>query len=346
LQGRRKILSVAVPVLLLISLALGLSGCSATKTSETTGMAATTQSSQLSYGKTVVAYAGGTCEAPTFVALQKGFFKAEGLDVELVQMGFDDLKIGLTTGKVDAAQANFAWFKPIEQGMNVKLTAGIHTGCIKAVAPPASGIKTVADLKGKTVGVDAIGGGPMIALSIKLRQVGIDPQKDVQWRAYPGPQLDQAIAKGEIQAYMTWDPFPTMDANDNNYTTLLDIHNDDPFINVDCCFVGVNGDLVKNNPAKAAAITRALLKAADWVAQNPAAAAKIELDYKYVGGDLDLNTAMLASYKWDPSVKQAQNNVKFYITELKAQGILDKSTDSNVLYNTIFGPVIPDFNGK
>jgi NitT/TauT family transport system substrate-binding protein len=97
--------------------------------------------------------------APTFVAFQKGFFKAEGLDVELVQMAFDQLKQGLTTGKVDAAQANFAWFKPIEQGMNIKLVAGIHTGCIKAVTPSDSGIKTIADLKGKTIGVDAIGAG-------------------------------------------------------------------------------------------------------------------------------------------------------------------------------------------
>jgi len=61
------------------------------------------------------------------------------------------------------------------------------------------GYKDIADLKGKTIGVDAIGGGPMIALSIALRSAGLDPQKDVQWKAYPGPQLDQAIANGEIQ---------------------------------------------------------------------------------------------------------------------------------------------------
>jgi len=81
----------------------------------------------------------------------------------------------------------------------------------------------------------------------------------------PGPQLDQAIANGEIQAYMTWDPFPALDVTNNNYTTLLDIGKDDPFKNEYCCFVGVSGDLVKNNPAKAAAITRAILEGATWV---------------------------------------------------------------------------------
>jgi len=43
----------------------------------------------------------------SFAALQEGFFAKEGLDVQLVQMDFDQLKTGLATGKVDAAQAKF-----------------------------------------------------------------------------------------------------------------------------------------------------------------------------------------------------------------------------------------------
>jgi NitT/TauT family transport system substrate-binding protein len=145
---------------------------------------------------------------------------------------------------------------------------------------------------------------------------------------------------------MTWDPFPTLDVMNNNYTTLLDIGKDDPFKNEYCCFVGVNGDLVKNNPAKAAAITRAILEGATWVGQNPQQAAQIESDNNYVGGDVSMNAAMLASYTWNPGVLQAENNIKWYISELKAQGILDASTNEDTLYNTIFGQVIPDYNGK
>lgn len=298
------------------------------------------------FGKTVIAYAGGTCEAPAFVAFHKGFFKEEGLDVELVQAGFEQLKQGLTTGKIDAALANFAWFKPIEQGMNIKLTAGVHTGCIKAVTPQNSGIKEIKDLKGKTIGVDAIGGGPMIALSIKLRENGLDPKTDVEWKAYPGPQLDEAIKKNEIQAYMTWDPFPTQAHDHNNHTYLLDIGTDEPFKNNYCCFVGTNGDLVKENPEKAAAITRALLKSAEWVGENPKEAAQISIDNKYVGGDVELNAKLLGSYQWTPGIKQAQDNIRFYIKEQKTQGILEASTNEEELYKAIYGEVISDYNEK
>jgi NitT/TauT family transport system substrate-binding protein len=296
--------------------------------------------------KTVISYAGGTCEAPTFVALHKGFFEEEGLDVELVQTGFEQLKLGLDSGEIDAAQSNFAWFKPIEQGLNIKLTAGIHTGCIKAVTPPDSGIETIADLKGKAVGVDAIGGGPQIALSAKLRELGIDPVTEVEWKAYPGPQLEEAINKGEIVAYMTWDPFPTQAHDHNGYNVLLDIGADDPFKDNYCCFVGVSAKVVEEDPDKAAAITRAFLKASEWVAANPEEAAQIAVDNGYIGGDVELNTQLLASYNWEPSIGQAKENIRYYITEQKAQGILEAGTSEEELYNRVFAEVIPDYNGK
>jgi hypothetical protein len=82
------------------------------------------------------------------------------------------------------------------------------------------------------------------------------------------------------------------------------------------------------------------------VGQNPKQAAQIELENNYVGGDASMNATMLASYTWNPGVQQAKDNIKFYISELKTQGILDASTKEDTLYNTIFGQVIPDYNGK
>jgi NitT/TauT family transport system substrate-binding protein len=296
--------------------------------------------------KTVISYAGGTCKAPIYVAYQKGFFKDEGLDVDLVQAGFDQLKLSLDSGDIDATQANFAWFKPIEQGLNIKLTAGIHTGCISLVTPSNSGIQTIADLKGKAVGVDSIGGGPQIALSAKLREVGINPTTEVEWKAYPGPQLDEAINKGEIVAYMTWDPFPAQALEEKGYISLLDIGIDEPFNSSYCCFIGINGKVVEQDPAKAAAITRAIVRAAEWVGEHPQEAAQIAVDNHYIGGNVDLNARLLASYDWQPSISQAKDNVQYWISEQKAQGILESSTSVDDLYNRAFAEVIADYNGS
>jgi len=328
----------AIVLLSVLTAAILLTNCSKKSAGTTTA----------SDGKisAVISYAGGTCEAPTFVAFHKGFFEEEGLKVELIQTGFDQLRLGLDTGTIDAALSNIAWFKPIEQGLQIRLTAGVHTGCIAAVAPPNSGINSVADLKGKTIGVDAIGGGPQIALSTKLREFNIDPVKDVSWVAYPGSQLGEAINKGEIQAYITWDPFPAQAHGDQNYKYLLDMGTDEPFKNRYCCFVGVSAKLAKENPDKAARITRALLKAAEWVGQNPREAAQISIDNKYIGGSVDLNAKLLGDYGWFPSIQQAKENIQWYINELKVQGILEKGTNENTLYGITFAEVIPNYKGK
>ena len=67
--------------------------------------------------KLKVAYLGLTCEAPIFVAQEKGFFKEEGLDVEFVKTDWDGLRDGLGLGRFDANHTLIMYLlKPIEQG--------------------------------------------------------------------------------------------------------------------------------------------------------------------------------------------------------------------------------------
>lgn len=345
---KRRILSVITAVLL-IAMALSACGKQESKTNETAsttnGTTATSETSK-TVKKITVSYAGGTCEAPLFVAYHNGFFKNEGLDVEFVKADFEQLRTGLAANKIDASVGNFAWFKPIEQGLKVKLTAGIHAGCIQAVAPESSGIKSIKDLKGKTVGVDAIGGGPMIILSIELKKLGIDPKTDVQWKAFPPPQLATAVDKKEIDAFIVWDPFGENALKEKHYAKLLNIGEDEPYKSGYCCYVVVSEKLAKDDPDAAARYTRAILKADEWVGQHPQETSQLEIDQKYVSADVNENANLIKSYVWKPGVKSAKENIKFFIHEQKLQGILDASTDETALFNRIYAEVIPDFNGN
>src|SRR5688572_21122383 len=82
-----------------------------------------------------LAYLGLTCEAAMFVAKEKGFFEEEGLDVEFVKTDWDGLRDGLGLGRFDANYTLIMYLlKPIEQGLDVKITGGVHSGCLRVQA--------------------------------------------------------------------------------------------------------------------------------------------------------------------------------------------------------------------
>src|SRR5436309_1603113 len=89
-------------------------------------------SSAANSNKIRVGYIGLTCEAPIFTAVEKGFFKDEGLDVSLVKCEWANYKDVLALGGFDITHHLIMYFlKPIEQGLDVKFTGGIHRGCLR-----------------------------------------------------------------------------------------------------------------------------------------------------------------------------------------------------------------------
>src|SRR5688572_4215777 len=65
-----------------------------------------------------VGYVGITCEAPIFTAVEKGFFKEEGLEVEMVKCDWKNYKDVLALGGYDITHHLIMYFlKPLEQGL-------------------------------------------------------------------------------------------------------------------------------------------------------------------------------------------------------------------------------------
>ena len=82
--------------------------------------------------KIKIGYIGLTCEAPLFVAKEQGFFKEFGLEAEMVKCEWSQFKDVLGLGGFHVAhQPVMAYLKPIEQGMDVKMTAGVHLGYLR-----------------------------------------------------------------------------------------------------------------------------------------------------------------------------------------------------------------------
>ena len=274
-----------------------------------------------------VGYIGITCEAPIYTAYEKGFFKDEGLDVELVRCEWAQYKDMLALGRFDVTHHLVMYFlKPLEQGLDVKFTGGIHRGCLRVQAPINGKINTIADLRGKRIGVPGMGTPPFIFASRVLGANGIDVTRDITWRVFPAGELGLALDKGEIDAVADSEPIGSLLIAQGKVKNVADQAKDAPYKDEYCCAVIVNGKFLANNPKAAAAATRAMLKGAKWVEANPVAAAKLSVEKKYIASTPELNSVAIANLSYVPSVRGAEEAVHLAAEEMKVARMLNPGT--------------------
>src|SRR5436309_2431513 len=283
---------------------------------------------QANSNKIRVGYIGLTCEAPIFTAVEKGFFKEEGLDVELVKCEWSQYKDILALGQFDITHHLVMYFlKPLEQGLDVRFTGGIHRGCLRVQASTTGNIRSVKDLKGKRIGIPGMGTPPFIFANRVLGANGIDASKDVSWRVFPAGELGLALDKGEIDAVADSEPIGSLLIADGKVRNVADQAADMPYKDEYCCAVIVNGKYLAAHPKESAAATRALLKGAKWVETNPAAAARLSVEKKYLASNPELNTIAISHLRYVPSVSGANAAVKSAAAEMKTAGMLSPSTN-------------------
>lgn len=278
--------------------------------------------------KVRVGYIGLTCEAPIFSAVEKGFFKEEGLDVSLVKCDWKNYKDVLALGGYDVTHHLIMYFlKPIEQGLDVKFTGGIHRGCLRVQASAKGNIRSVKDLRGKRIGVPGMGTPPFIFANRVLGANGIDPSREITWLVFPAGELGLALDKGEVDAVADSEPIGSMLVAQGKVRNIADQAVDMPYAEEYCCAVLVNGKFLARNPKASAAATRALLKAAKWVEANPKAAAELSVKAKYLASTVDQNTVSISHLRYVPSVSGAQVAVRLAAEEMRRAGMMKQSTD-------------------
>src|SRR5574338_1557127 len=287
--------------------------------------------------KVRVGYIGLTCEAPIYAAYEKGFFKDEGLEPELVKCNWSTYKDALALGTYDITHHLVMYFlKPIEQGLDVRFLAGVHRGCLRVQAGVKTNIHTIDDLRGKRIGVPGMGTPPFVFANRVFGVHGIDAGKDITWKVYPAGELGLAIDKGEVDAVADAEPIGSLLIAEGKVRNIADQIVDAPYKDEYCCEVIANGKWVDANPDTAARATRAILKAAKWVQENPKAAAQLAVDKKYLASTVELNTVALSRLKYIPSVNHAEQTLFTAAKEMREAKMLAPETDTDALAKKAF----------
>ena len=287
-----------------------------------------------------IGYSGSLCEAPIHVAAAKGFFEQEGLKVDLIKLAPGTAFEAVTAGKTDAGFGLLAsLIQPLSNGLPIRITTGLHTGCDKVLVPNDSGIKTLNDLKGKRVGVPSMSSSPIIFAKRALADAGIgvsEKNMEVEFIVFSASDLPIALKNGAVDALAMNDPTAAVAQKEFNLHTLVDSAVTKPYSQQYCCTAYVSDNLASSNPEAAAKYTRAVQKASAWIQKNQDETAKLQVDNKWVAGDAIFNAAVLKTYNYIPSVKGAYDAFGVTAKQLQDVGMLDKSIDVEALQKKSF----------
>ncbi|WP_187415033.1 ABC transporter substrate-binding protein [Nonomuraea sp. PA05] len=149
--------------------------------------------------------------APLFVAIGKGYFEQEGLEVQpVVGTGAGALIPQMEAGMVDLAQTDYVTtILAGDHGKQVKViaeTAQAGPASYALVVAKDSKIESLADLKGEKVGVNNLNSAATLSVTAMLEDAGMDAE-DVKFVERPFPEMADTIAAGKLDAAWLAEPY-------------------------------------------------------------------------------------------------------------------------------------------
>lgn len=214
-----------------------------------------------------VGYVPISIYAPVFVAAEKGYFTAEGLDVTLEPLAGGGDLVALTASgqlQVAATGAGPAFWNGAASGLPVTVIAPGHREGIPVATPlmisteacESGEIRSVADLAGKRVAVNAPGATEYwLARALGTADLTLD---DVQLQTLPFPEAVAALGSGALDASMIGEPLATRAERDGIAVRLA---TDFPVQDAQPTLLIANTDFVTENPDAAQGFVTAYLRA-------------------------------------------------------------------------------------
>jgi NitT/TauT family transport system substrate-binding protein len=209
------------------------------------------------------------------VAAKRGFFKEEGLDVEIVRMNANVAMSSLISGDVDYTMIFASVIRAAMRGIPLKVIAVLIDSPPYAfiARPEISAMKT---LKGKTVGIGVYGSSNDIIARMMLERSGIDPDKETKLVAFgsDGARF-AALKEGLVEAAIIAPPADAQ-ARKLGLNVLARANDLFKFPHIG---LGTTNKKLKENPQEITRVIRAFIKANRFVRDNRQEAINILIDW-------------------------------------------------------------------
>jgi NitT/TauT family transport system substrate-binding protein len=273
-------------------------------------------------------YTSGICLAPGYIA--DDLLRTEGFtDIRhLPASGGFSIAQMIGRGEVDfgisfAASVVFH----LDAGVPITALAGVHSGCYELFAHGA--IRTIGDLKGKSVGIQTLSSSGHLYMAIMAAHVGLDPH-DINWVVPPEGNAMELFAAGKADAFLGFPPEPQELRAREVGRVILATATDQPWSQYICCMLFGSREFVRDNPVATKRAVRAILKTADFCAADPEGAARRLVDGGFTKRyDYALQSLTDLPYdRWREF--DSEDSLRFYALRLHEVGMI-KSNPNAIL---------------
>lgn len=282
--------------------------------------------------------------APQYVAISKGFFEEEGLNIELTTgQGADKVMTAVISGQSDIGFAGpeasiYIYNEGKENYAEVFAQMTQRDGSF-LVSRDKTDNFSWQDLKGKTVIPGRKGGVPYMTFEYVLKQNGIDPQKDlVLDDSISFDLMAGAFAGGNAEYVTLFEPTASMTEAAGAGYIVASVGEAAGEIPYTAYFA--NKSYIEENPNIIQGFTNAIYKGQKWVKSHTAAEiAEVIKDF-FPDTKLDMLTASVQSYMdidaWSDTPVLKEESFNLLQTVMKEAGELEKEADYNKVINNSF----------
>jgi len=273
------------------------------------------------------------CRAPQYMTEE--LLHAEGFtDVQYLSWP-DTLEAGRAAA-AGAVDITMQYVGPsilqMDSGQPLTLLAGIQPGCFELFG--SERVRSIPDLKGKTIAVDQVAGSAYTFVASIMTYVGLNPRKDVTWSTVTAAEAKRRLAEGKIDGFLALPPDPQELRAKRVGHVIVNSVTDRPWSQYFCCMVAGNREFVRKNPTATKRTLRAILKAADACAADPARAARFLVDKGYTER-YDYAVQALKDIPYDKWREyDHEDTVRFYALRLYEAGMIKQSPKTIIARGT------------
>lgn len=272
--------------------------------------------------KIVFAYPSpSTSYLPLVVAHKRGFFEPENLQPELVQIRPAVAIPGLTIGSVDFTTVLGSTIAARMRGVPLVIV-GVFSDKPMDFLVGARGIRSAKDLKGKIVGISALGTATHFLTLWVLKAVGLDPDKDVTIRAIGDEGLRlQALETGLVHATLLGSQGVIQGEKEGLrvIVSTADVIESIPFAGVSTTLTKL-----KENPQQVKRVLRAGLKGIRYVQENKTGTIDVIQSWYRLDRGIAATTYDLALKSYSRNGEVAEKGILLSMEFAKITGKIEK----------------------